>query len=203
MDENRGLVFSTLFPRISRPMTRRQKDPLRPLSGEERELLERLSRASREPAVHVVRAQILLAVAEGKSYRAAAESVGRRSGDAVSQLVARFNKAGLAALEPMHGGGAQTVYDSEKRQQILEIASQLPDVEQDGALSWSLSLLQRRLRQQAEFSRISTYTIWQVLHEANWSWQLSRSWCSTGVVKRRRKSGIVEAVDPDSEAKKS
>ncbi|EDX82770.1 hypothetical protein S7335_1073 [Synechococcus sp. PCC 7335] len=40
-------------------------------------------------------------------------------------------------------GGAQTVYDSEKRQYILEIASQLPEVEQDGALSWSLSLLQR------------------------------------------------------------
>ena len=184
-------------------MTRRQKDPLRPLTSEEREMLERLSRASQEPAVHVVRAQLLLAVADGKSYSAAAQSVGRRSGDAVSHLVSRFNQVGLAALEPLHGGGVAVVYDSEQRQHILETVSQPPDAERDGAVSWSLSLLQRRLRQQPEFSRISTYTLWQVLHEANWSWQLSRSWCSTGEVKRRRKSGIVEVVDPDSEAKKS
>lgn len=184
-------------------MTRRQKDPLRPLSSEEREMLERLSRASREPAVHVIRAQILLAVTDGKSYTTAAQSVGRRSGEAVSHLVSQFNQVGLAALEPLHGGGAPVVYDSEQRQQILATVSQPPDAEQDGAVSWSLSLLQRRLRQQAEFSGISTYTLWQVLHEANWSWQLNRSWCSTGEVKRRRKSGIVEVVDPDSEAKKS
>ena len=184
-------------------MTRRQKDPLRPLSDEERDLLEHLSHASREPAVHVVRARLLLAVADGKSYTAAAQSVGRRSGDAVSHLVSRFNKVGLAALDPLHGGGAQTVYDSQKRQQILAVAAEPPNAEQDGALTWSLSLLQRHLQQRPEFSRISTYTIWQVLHEANWSWQLSRSWCTTGEVKRRRKQGIMEAVDPDSEAKKS
>jgi hypothetical protein len=50
-------------------MTRRQKDPLRPLSVEEHQMLEKLSRAKREPSVHVVRAQLLLAVAKGKSYR--------------------------------------------------------------------------------------------------------------------------------------
>ena len=100
-------------------MTRRQKDPLRPLSCEEREMLERLSRASREPAVHVVRARMLLAVADGKSYTAAAQSVGRRSGEAVSHLVSRFNQVGLVALDPLHGGGAPIVYDSEQRQQIL------------------------------------------------------------------------------------
>ena len=177
-------------------MTRRQKAPLRPLSDEERTMLERLSRSSREPAVHVVRAQLLLAVAYGQSYTAAAESVGHRSGDAVSHLVSRFNEIGLAALEPLHSGGAQTIYDSEKRQHILATASQLPEAEQDGALSWSLSILQRRLRQQPEFSHISTYTIWQVLHEANWGWQLSRSWRSTEEIKRRRKSGIVEAANP-------
>ena len=62
---------------------------------------------------------------------------------------------------------------------------------------------QRHLREQAEFSKISTYTLWKVLHEAGWSWQSSRSWCQTGQVKRRRKSGIVEVTDPDSQAKKT
>ena len=46
-------------------MTRRQKDPSRPLAEEERTALEWLSRASSESASHVVRAQLLLAVAAG------------------------------------------------------------------------------------------------------------------------------------------
>jgi hypothetical protein len=54
-------------------MTRRQKDPLRPLSVEELQILEKLSRAEREPSVHVVRAQLLLAVAKGTSYSEAAQ----------------------------------------------------------------------------------------------------------------------------------
>ena len=45
-------------------MSRRQKDPLRPLSTEERAELERLSRAQAEPAALVARAKALLAVAD-------------------------------------------------------------------------------------------------------------------------------------------
>ena len=184
-------------------MTRRQKDPLRLFTDEERQQLEQLSRARREPAVHVVRAQLLLAVANGANYTAAAQSVGRRSGDAVSHLVSRFNREGLAALEPLHGGGPKIEYDVDKRTSILETVSQPPDPVQDGTRSWSLSTLQRHLRKQPAFSRISTYTLWRVLHEMGWSWQANRSWCQTGKVKRRRKTGTVEVTDPDSEAKKS
>jgi hypothetical protein len=75
-------------------MTRRQKDPLRPLTAEERAALEQLSRTQSEPASHVARARLVLAVATGQSYTAAARGVGRRSGDAVAQLVARFNAVG-------------------------------------------------------------------------------------------------------------
>ncbi len=73
-------------------MTRRRKKSLRPISDKEREILERLSRASREPAVHVIRAQLLLAVEQGASYTAAAQSVGRRSGDVVSQPSSLWEK---------------------------------------------------------------------------------------------------------------
>lgn len=184
-------------------MTRRQKAPLRPLMEQERQILEQLGRARREPAIHVIRAQLLLAVADGYSYTDAAHSVGRRSGDAVSKLVSRFNEEGIAALEPRHGGGQQVVYDCSKREAILATVKQPPEREKDGAVVWSLSLLQRHLRKQPEFAKISTYTIWRVLHEADWSWQANRSWCHTGQVLRRRKSGIVEVTDPDTEAKKS
>ncbi len=60
-------------------MTRRQKDPLRPLTEEERAALEQLSRASSEPASHVARAKLVLAVAAGQSYTAAAGSVRTQS----------------------------------------------------------------------------------------------------------------------------
>jgi len=55
------------------------------------QVLLKISRAESQSASHVIRAKILLLVASGKSYTQAAVSVGRRSGDAVSQLVARFN----------------------------------------------------------------------------------------------------------------
>jgi hypothetical protein len=44
-------------------MTRRQKDPLCPLSAEERNDLESISRARSVPAEAVIRAKVLLAVA--------------------------------------------------------------------------------------------------------------------------------------------
>jgi hypothetical protein len=48
-------------------VTRRQKDPLRPLTAEERAQLAQLSRARSEPASHVARATIMLAVGAGVS----------------------------------------------------------------------------------------------------------------------------------------
>jgi Homeodomain-like domain len=186
-------------------MTRRQKSPLRPLTTEECQELERLSRALNESATQVARAKALLAVSQGQSYTAAARFAGRRSGDAVSQLVERFNEIGLAALALRSGGGATVVYQSEQRQQILETVKQLPNLAQTGTATWTLSTLQRYLRSQAgeEFTNVSTYTIWQVLHEANYSWQNSRSWCQTGTAKRQRKAGVATVIDPDTEAKKN
>jgi hypothetical protein len=67
-------------------MSRCPKNPLRPLTEQERTVLLTITRAENQPASHVVRAKTLLTVANGKSYTDAATSMGRRSGDAVSQL---------------------------------------------------------------------------------------------------------------------
>jgi transposase len=185
-------------------MTRRQKDPLRPLTEEERKLLVRISRSHAEPASHVARAKALLTVAEGKSYTEAAKAAGRRSGDAVSHVVWRFNREGLAALEPGHGGGRRTIYAAAEQKRILAEVRKKPDREEDGTASWSLSTLRRALRRAPDgLPEVSTYTIWKVLKEAGFDWQRTRSWCETGKVKRKRKSGeVVEVIDPDAEAKK-
>ena len=185
-------------------MTRRQKDSLRPLTEEERNLLVRISRSYAEPASHVARAKALLAVADGMSYTQAAKAAGRRSGDAVSHLVSRFNREGLAALEPGHGGGRRTIYAASERERILKEVRRKPDREEDGTATWSLSTLRRALRKAPDgLSEVSTYTIWKVLRETGFDWQRTRSWCETGKVKRKRKSGeVVEVTDPDAEAKK-
>ncbi len=86
-------------------MSRRQKDPLRPLSDAERMTLSRLSRSQSAPAAQVARARALLAVAEGQSYTRAAQLVGRHTGDTVARWVAGFNRAGLGG-PPSRGGAA-------------------------------------------------------------------------------------------------
>jgi Homeodomain-like domain len=181
----------------------RQKEPLRALSEDERAVLVHLSRSAREAAAVVARAKAALAVADGASYTAAAQVAGRRSGDAVARLVARFNAEGLDALVPRHGGGRQAVYASAERERILAEARRQPQHERDGTATWSLVTLQRALRGAPDgLPAVSTYTIWCVLSDAGWSWQRSRTWCPTGTAVRKRKPGPVTVHDVDSEAKK-
>ncbi len=184
-------------------MTRRQKDPLRPLTDDERALLEQISRARSEPASHVERAKLLLAVAGGQSYTAAAQAVGRRSNDAVANLVARFNQEGLGALAPRHGGGAIRQYGAAERERMLAEVRRDPDRTHDGTTRWSLTTLQAALRQAPDgLPRVSTFTIWCVLRDAGYTWHRDRTWCPTGQAVRVRKSGPVTVTDPDAQAKK-
>jgi len=185
-------------------MTRRQKDPLRPLTDEERDTLEQISRARSEPASHVQRAKLLLSVAAGASYTAAARAVARRSNDAVAALVARFNCEGVLAIAPRHGGGAPIQYTATERERILSEFRRAPDRDHDGTATWSLSTLQHALRTARDgLPQLSTFTIWWVLHDAGYSWQQTRTWCPTGTATRKRKTGLVDVNDPDTTAKKT
>ena len=185
-------------------MSRRQKDPLRPLSVEERTELVRLSRAQAEPAGVVARAKALVAVAAGQSFTAAARTAGRPSGAAVAQLVRRFTQRGLAALEARHGGGQPQRYTAVEQERILREVRRQPDRDQDGTATWSLATLQRALRRAPDgLPTVSTFTIWCVLHDAGFRWGRDRSWCPTGTAVRKRKSGTVTVSDPDAVAKKT
>jgi transposase len=185
-------------------MTRQRKDPLRDLTWEEKQDLESISRARSAPAEAVTRAKILLGVATGMTYQDAARSAGRKSGDAVSALVSRFNQEGLDALVARHGGGGfQQQYGLEERSRILREFQRQPELERDGTATWSLTTLQRALRQAEDgLPQVSTYTILKVLHEAGYTWQRDRSWSQTGQATRKRKQGTVVVTDPDTAAKK-
>jgi len=147
---------------------------------------------------------MLIAVADGSDYQEAAQSAGRKSGDAVSHLVTRFNREGLAALDPRHGGGHKPTYDASARDRILREAGRTPTPEADGTATWSLAILRRVLRAAPDgLPAVSTFTIWQVLHGAGYTFQRTRTWCPTGSAVRKRKAGVATVTDPDAGAKKS
>ena len=179
-------------------MGRPPKERLRAFTAAERSALEQLARASSERADRVTRARLLLAVAAGASFTAAAHAVGRRNGDAVARLVARFNREGLPAVPPRSGGGPPVQYGAAERARILAEFQRPPDREQDGTATWSLTTLQRALRRAPDgLPTVSTATILAALWEAGYTWQQPRTWCHTGTARRRRRDGtVVDVHDP-------
>jgi hypothetical protein len=184
-------------------MSRHSSHPLRPLSAEERAELTRVSRSASERADRVAHAKALLAVAAGAPLHAAAQNAGRRSRHAVAALVRRFNARGIAALDRRHGGGPAIQYGTREQARILREVRRAPDRDRDGTATWSLTTLQRALRTAPDgLPGISTMTILHTLWQAGYTWQTSRTWCHTGTVVRRRKSGTVTVTDPDTAPKK-
>ena len=185
-------------------MAQGRRIPLRPLTAAEQTALEQITRAGSERADRVARAKALLAVAAGVTLTAAAQAAGRRSATAVARLVARFNTEGLPALEPRHGGGPPRQYTAAERDRILREFRRPPDRVRDGTATWSLTTLQRALRQASDgLPQVSTWTILVTLWEAGYTWQQSRTWCPTGTARRQRRDGsVVTTTDPAATPKK-
>jgi transposase len=178
-----------------------QKEPLRPLTAEERVRLERISKATSERVDRVRRARALLAVAQGQSFAQAAAAAGFGSRTAVTALVARFNQRGLGVVNIAAGRGRKPTYDAAARAQIVATAQHPPQRRVDGTATWSLSTLQRALRPSG-LPHLGTNTIRRVLEDAGSSYQRTRSWCPTGTAQRVRKSGVVTVTDPETERKR-
>lgn len=106
----------------------------------------------------MIHAKEVLAVADGHTFTDAAKLAGRKSGDAVAHLIARFNAEGLAAPETRHGGGPPVRYTSVESERILREFRRVPDRRLDGTASWSLTTLQRTLRRAPDgLPKVSTY----------------------------------------------
>src|SRR5690349_11844724 len=115
---------------------------LRDLTPTEALALQRTAKATSERVDVVKRAQALLAVNAGQSYTQAAMVVGYRSGDSVSQLVARFNQHGLAALSIAPGRGRKVTYTPAQRERIIQELQRAPDRRADTTATWSLKTLE-------------------------------------------------------------
>ena len=179
-------------------MGRAQKESLRAVSAEEQAALARIAQASSERVDRVRRATALLAVAAGQPFARAARQAGYRSGTAVAELVARFNRRGLAALAIAPGRGRKPTYDASARAQIVATAQRAADRREDGTATWSLSTLERTLRREG-LPAVGASTIRGVLQAAGSSYQQTRTWCPTGTARRKRKTGVVTVVDPQTE----
>lgn len=115
----------------------------------------------------------------------------------MTSLVRRFNRRGGAVLARTPGPGPPQIYDPPARTTILGTLQHPPDRAHDGTATWSLSTLQRHLRgADPAFRRVGRTTIWRVLHAAGYSYQRSRTWCTTGQVQRRGPDGPRTVVDP-------
>ncbi len=140
-------------------------------------------------------------MANGKPLTQAAHEAGLKSGKGVGQLVKRFNTHGLAALSIAAGRGRKPTYTSEQHARILAEVQREPDREKDETATWSLLLLRGALRKQA-LPHVARETIRQVLHEAGYSYQRTRTWVRTGYALRVRKSGTVTVYDVETPEKK-
>lgn len=183
-------------------MRQTAREPLRPLTDAERQQLATFVRARSERVDVQQRAVALLAVADGHSCEAAARRAGYAHGYTVSRLIQRVNVRGLAALEIAPGRGRKPRYDAAARQQILDVLQEPPARATDQSATWSLTLVQRRLRASG-LPQVSRDTIHQTLRGAGYTWQRTRSWCPTGTARRKRKSGVVTVADPETEQKRA
>ena len=82
-------------------MAQPQKHPLRPLTKQEQQEMQRIVKSTSERVDVVRRARALLAVAELQTWTQAARAAGFKRRARVSLLVERFNHRGLAALLTM------------------------------------------------------------------------------------------------------
>src|SRR2546426_12634086 len=181
-------------------MGRPVKDPLRAVTMAEEQELQRIAKATSERVDSVRRAKALLCVATGKSLTVAGQAAGL-SREAVAQLVTRFNQRGLEVLDIAGGRGRKPRYTSEQQARILQEVQRTPDRKADQTATWSLMTLRAALRK-TDLPEIAAETIREVLHEAGYSYQRTRTWVRTGYALRVRKSGTVTTYDPETPEKK-
>jgi len=157
-------------------------------------------KATSERVDSVRRAKALLAVAAGKSRTKASQEAGL-SREGVTQVVKGFNQRGLDILSIATGRGRKPTYTSEQQARILQEVQREPDRKADQTATWSLMTLREALRQ-TDLPDIAAETIRQVLHEAGYSYQRTRTWVRTGYALRKRKSGTVTTYDQETPEKK-
>ena len=125
------------------------------VSSEQREELERWAQSRALPAGDVFRARLILALADGRTYREIERRLGA-SAPTVVKWKSRFEQAGMAGLQGRHQGSRPRTATPGVQARIIRRAQQKPS---DGSTHWSC-------RKLAEELGISKSTVQRVLSQA-------------------------------------
>jgi transposase len=125
------------------------------LAAEEERDLERWAQSRTLPAGDVFRARLLLALAEGKSYREIERSL-QTSAATIARWSTRFQQDGLAGLEARHKGSRPRTVTAAMQARVVRRVRQKPN---DGSTHWSCRKLAQELG-------VSKSTVQRILTQA-------------------------------------
>jgi len=146
------------------------------LTSEEKQNLERWAQSRTLPAGDVFRARLILALAEGQSYREIAKGM-RTSAATIARWRTRFEQHRLAGLEGRHQGSKPRTATPAVQARVARRVQQKP---RDGSTHWSCRRLARELG-------VSKSTVQRILTQAR--------------LKPHRLQRYLASDDPDFEAK--
>jgi transposase len=151
---------------------------IRPLTDEERKVIDKLASSGTAPAGLVRRAQLLKQMAQGASAPQAAAVVGGVTGETARQLLKHCNQEGVKALEDRPRSGRPPTITEEDRGRLLLLAKTPPEAglaAAQGACHWTLDALLQAARSQG--IPIGRTRLWKVLRQEGirW-WRQPRSW---------------------------
>jgi transposase len=160
----------------------REHVALREMTSEEQTYLEQLARSRTAQARLVQRAQILLAVRGGERPSAIAGRL-RVTRPTVYAWIARFNEAGIGALQDRPRPGRPPTYTAEQRAEVIATTLTKPDELGLPFGSWTLDRLQTYLQEHKGIA-IKRSRIDEILLDEGLRWRKQESWFG-------------ERVDPD------
>jgi transposase len=150
------------------------KVSLRELTAEERQALEQLARSRTAQARLVERAQILLAIADGRRPSQVANELGV-SRPTVYTWIHRFNEQGLRGLEDRPRAGRPHTYTAEQRAEVIATAFTDPKSLGLPFACWTLDRLQAYLNEQKGIP-IKRSRIDEILLEEGLRWRHQETW---------------------------
>lgn len=125
---------------------------MRSITDEERGELKRWASSRTLPAGDVFRARLILSLAEGSSYSQIMGEL-RTTAPTISRWKQRFEKDGIAGLDPRHQGSRPRVANASVQARIVRKTQQPPP---DGSTHWSC----RKLAAEMGLSKSTVQRVW-------------------------------------------
>ena len=150
------------------------KVELRPLSKEERTVLEQLKTSQTAQHRLVVRAQLILLVDTGSSALEVAAKLDRTPAT-VYKWIRRFNVEGLPGLDDKPRPGRQLIYSEEQRGQMIAVARTHPQKLGLPFGHWTLDRMVAYLRPNYQIG-ISRAQLARVLEEEGLRWYQEKTY---------------------------